>query len=235
MRDDDNGGGPGPVLFGTDIWVGPRRGDGSQRIGLTERAQALSGLPKFVSFEAVVGTSLGPGDVLMRVETEKWVGRIEVPFGCKVSALNNGLMEEPAILKRDPYGEGWLAELFIDETDLRALLESGQARRAVPATRGIAELKARGGLIRAEVVIDGGVFSCVRLSGDFHMFPIEAIDSIERAIIGLTPEIGRVKAAVSAIYEGGHIESPGMSPMDIANAVVEAACAAAQSYGDKVL
>jgi len=235
MRDDDCDGGPGLVLFGTDLWVGPRRGDGSQRIGLTVRAQALSGLPKFVSFDAVLGAVLAAGDVLMKVETDKWVGRVEVPFGCRVSALNDGLMEEPTLLKKDPYGEGWLAELFIDGKDMRDLLKNGQARRASPATRGIAELKTSGGLIRAEVVMDGGVISCVRLTGDFHMFPIEAIDAVERSVIGLAPEVGKVKPTVFAMYERRRIESPGMSPTDLANVIIEAAGAAARSCGDKVL
>jgi hypothetical protein len=128
-----------------------------------------------------------------------------------------------------------LADLYIDENDMAALLGSGQARRAAPATRGTAELKARGGLVRAEVVLDRGVISCVRLTGDFHLFPVEAIEAVERSVVGLVPEMGALEAALFINYKKGNIESPGMSVNDLARVIVEAAAAAARSNGDKVL
>lgn len=235
IRKEENDDGGVLILIGTDLWVGPARDDGSCRIGLTERAQALSGPPRFVSFGPLAGAVLSAGDVLIRIESDKWVGRIDVPFDCRVTALNEGLVEEPAILKNDPYGQGWLAELFVDEDIIDSLLENGKARKAAPAVRGSAVLKARGGLVRAEVVLDDDRVSCVRLTGDFHMFPIEALEAVERSVVGIRQDPGPIEAAISEAYEREGIESPGLSPIELAAVIIEAAKVALGARGDKVL
>jgi glycine cleavage system H protein len=223
------------LLVGGDLWFGPIGEDSARRMGLTARSPALLGTPKFVSFDPVIGSTLSAGQTLMRVEADKWVGRIDMPFDCKVTAMNERLVEDPQLLKDDPYIDGWVAEVIAAEEAVEGLLKGGCARMGVPSMLGRAEKKARGGLVRAEVVLDGKTLICVRLTGDFHMFPVESIEHVERSLFDANLDEKALARTITGTYEHHRIESPGVSPGEIAAVIVEAARAATRSRGDRIL
>jgi lipoate-protein ligase A len=74
--------------------------------------------------------------------------------------------------------------------------------------------KARGGLIRALLVVREGRIADVELSGDFFFYPAERLADLEVALAGAYPE--QVEAVVAEFYAAHAIQSPGVAPADFA-------------------
>ena len=74
--------------------------------------------------------------------------------------------------------------------------------------------KAPGGLIRAVVQVEEGTIQSVELSGDFFFYPAERLADLEAALAGVPVE--GVAQAVARFYEEHAIESPGVTPADVA-------------------
>jgi glycine cleavage system H protein len=94
------------------------------RVGITDYAQDALGDIVFVSLPAV-GTEVGSGDVLGEVESTKSVSEIYAPVAGVVAAVNDALADAPERLNADPYGEGWICEITVDEAGaLQGLLDA---------------------------------------------------------------------------------------------------------------
>jgi lipoate-protein ligase A len=74
--------------------------------------------------------------------------------------------------------------------------------------------KARGGLIRALMVVREGRIADVELSGDFFFYPAEKLADLEQALAGVSPE--QVEVTVARFYAAHAIQSPGVAPADFA-------------------
>jgi len=104
-------------------WVSPD-GDGSARIGISDHAQEALGDLVFVELP-VVGDEISQGDPCAVVESVKAASDIYAPVSGKVTAINEDLDADPAIINSDPYDDGWLFELeLIDDTELDGLLSA---------------------------------------------------------------------------------------------------------------
>jgi hypothetical protein len=79
------------------------------------------------------------------------------------------------------------------------------------------EHKAPGGLIRATVETQHGQIVAVGLSGDFFFFPAEKLVDLEQCLVGLTRE--QVPSTLKAYYRANRIDSPGITPQDLALAL----------------
>jgi lipoate-protein ligase A len=77
--------------------------------------------------------------------------------------------------------------------------------------------KAPGGLVRATVETQHGQIVAVELSGDFFFFPADKLADLEQCLVGLTME--QVPSALEEYYRANHIESPGITPRDLALAL----------------
>jgi len=98
-------------------------GGGKGRIGITDYAQDHLGDIVFVELPEV-GTSLKQKEVFATVESVKAVSDCYAPAGGKVVEVNEKLVDEPALLNSDPYGDGWIAVLEIEnESDLDSLMD----------------------------------------------------------------------------------------------------------------
>ncbi|UCD04898.1 MAG: lipoate--protein ligase family protein [candidate division WOR-3 bacterium] len=83
--------------------------------------------------------------------------------------------------------------------------------------------KAKGGLIRsAEEIENKRTIKEIVVSGDFNLFPKEALNDIENALKNKDFDEETIKREVSRTYEKKKIESPGVGPEDIAKTVAEA-------------
>ncbi|WP_347350850.1 glycine cleavage system protein GcvH [Intrasporangium sp.] len=104
---------PDDLRYTTDHeWV---RGDGDAvRVGITAYAQDALGDVVYVSLPAV-GDSLAVGDSCGEVESTKSVSDIYAPLAGEVTAVNEALDGTPELVNTDPYGEGWMFELRLDE------------------------------------------------------------------------------------------------------------------------
>jgi lipoate-protein ligase A len=78
--------------------------------------------------------------------------------------------------------------------------------------------KAVGGLIRATSEVREGHFASVSISGDFFFYPEEKLASLETALAGV-PEVD-VASAIASFYQEQGIESPGVTPTDLARVLL---------------
>jgi len=104
-------------------WV--RSGNGSTvRIGITDYAAEQLGDIVFASLPAL-GDTVAAGDACGELESTKSVSDIFCPVPGVISAVNTLLESSPEIINSDPYGDGWLFELDLnDDADLEDLLDA---------------------------------------------------------------------------------------------------------------
>ncbi|MFD9893304.1 glycine cleavage system protein GcvH [Amycolatopsis sp. NPDC059027] len=104
-------------------WVATREGT-LVRVGITEYAQEQLGDVVFVDLPEV-GKQLGAGDAFGEVESTKSVSELFAPVDGEVVAVNEAVSQSPELINSDPYGEGWLIEIRLDDpAGLEALLEA---------------------------------------------------------------------------------------------------------------
>jgi len=82
-------------------------------IGITDFAQKELGDIVFVEVETV-GKALGAGDVFGTVEAVKTVSDLFLPVSGNISELNPALNNSPELVNNDPYGEGWMIKMKVD-------------------------------------------------------------------------------------------------------------------------
>ena len=93
-------------------WV---RTDGDTvRVGITAFAQEALGDVVYVSLPTV-GDSVVAGDTCGEVESTKSVSDLYAPLSGEVTAVNEALDSTPELVNTDPYGEGWMYELKVDD------------------------------------------------------------------------------------------------------------------------
>ena len=104
-------------------WV--RSGNGSTvRIGITEYAADQLGDIVFAQLPTV-GDTVSAGDAVGELESTKSVSDIFCPVPGVITGVNAMLEGSPETVNADPYGDGWLFELDLEEgADLEDLLDS---------------------------------------------------------------------------------------------------------------
>ena len=75
--------------------------------------------------------------------------------------------------------------------------------------------KAPGGLIRATFEVKNGQLAWISLSGDFFFYPAEKLEVLEAAMAGVS--LKEVEQTIAAFYMVEGIESPGVTPADLAH------------------
>jgi glycine cleavage system H protein len=108
-------------------WV--RMEDGQARVGLTDYAQDQLGDIVYVELPAV-GARLAKGAVFATVESVKSVSECFLPLAGEIVAVNAPLADDPAILNRSPYGEGWMVLVKPDDPAAAETLLSAEGYRA---------------------------------------------------------------------------------------------------------
>ncbi len=92
----------------TDEWL--RVEDGLVRVGVTDYAQKM--LKDIVSVELPeVGDEFEAGDEAATLESVKHTAPVYAPVSGEVAEVNERLLEEPELINKDPYGEGWILAL----------------------------------------------------------------------------------------------------------------------------
>jgi glycine cleavage system H protein len=94
------------------------------RVGITDYAQEQLGDIVFVQTPAV-GTAVTGGEPFGEVESTKSVSDVYAPVTGTIIARNDTLDSQPELLNSDPYGEGWIVEIQVDDpTVLDSLLDA---------------------------------------------------------------------------------------------------------------
>ena len=93
-------------------------------IGITDFAQRELGDIVFVEVETI-GKELQAGSVFGTVEAVKTVSDLFLPVSGTVTELNPSLAKSPELVNSDPYGEGWMVKMIVnDPADVEALMDA---------------------------------------------------------------------------------------------------------------
>lgn len=93
-------------------------------IGITDFAQSQLGDIVFVDIPTV-GETLAQNEVFGSIEAVKTVSDAFLPVGGEVLELNAALENDPALVNKDPYGEGWIIKIrMTDAAELDTLLSA---------------------------------------------------------------------------------------------------------------
>ncbi len=85
-----------------------------------------------------------------------------------------------------------------------------------------AELKAPKGVIKVELEISGGAISRISLSGDFFIYPEEAIEGLEESLVGAMVDKESLLAAVKEFYSSTGVQTPMLEPDHWVEAILRA-------------
>ncbi|ART20902.1 TPA: glycine cleavage system protein GcvH [Corynebacterium striatum] len=85
------------------------------RVGITSVAADRLGEVVFAELPAV-GDTVTAGDTCGEVESTKSVSDLYSPVTGTVTAVNEAVHDDYAVINNDPFGEGWLFEVEVSET-----------------------------------------------------------------------------------------------------------------------
>lgn len=98
---------------------------GVYHIGITDYAQGELGDIVFVELPNV-GDKFSRKDVFGTVEAVKAVSDLYAPISGEVIEVNTALADDPAIINSDPYGQGWMIKVRVDESELDQMLGAAE-------------------------------------------------------------------------------------------------------------
>jgi len=107
-----------------------RTEDGRVRVGITDYAQDALGDVVFVGLPEV-GRHFDRHDTCSEVESTKSVSEIYAPVSGTVVEVNGDLSDNPDRLNEDPYGEGWIFVIELDDPDQLGELVDAEGYRAL--------------------------------------------------------------------------------------------------------
>lgn len=95
-------------------------------VGITDFAQGELGDIVFVDIQTL-GETLSKGDVFGTIEAVKTVSDAFLPVSGEIAEVNPAIDADPALVNRDPYGEGWMVKVRMsDPAEVDTLLSAGE-------------------------------------------------------------------------------------------------------------
>ncbi len=80
------------------------------------------------------GQVLKKRDTYVSLEALKWSGHLSSPVSGEVIEVNDSLFDNPSVINKDPYGEGWIAKIKMsDEKEVEELIDADEAEKWVKA------------------------------------------------------------------------------------------------------
>ena len=93
-------------------------------VGITDYAQSELGEIVFVDVDSV-GETIEQGAVFGSVEAVKTVSDLNMPATGEVLEFNEALNDQPELVNNDPYGEGWMVKITVNNpAELNNLLDA---------------------------------------------------------------------------------------------------------------
>jgi len=100
-------------------------------VGISDHAQEALGDIVFAEVPEA-GKSLAKGDDAAVVESVKAASDVYAPVGGEVVEGNSAIADDPALINRDPEGEGWFFKLKLaDTSELDGLMDESAYREWV--------------------------------------------------------------------------------------------------------
>lgn len=113
----------------THEWL--KSGQEEVTIGITDHAQQLLGDMVFVELPEI-GDEVNAGQELGVVESVKAASDFYAPVSGVVTAVNESVVADPAIVNSDPYAAGWLVKLKpSNPNELNDLLSADQYQNEI--------------------------------------------------------------------------------------------------------
>lgn len=101
------------------------------KVGITDYAQDALGDVVFIDLPNI-GDTLTVGESFGEVESTKSVSDLYAPVAGEVVAVNDDLADSPERLNDDPYGDGWICTIRVDDsTQIDSLLDAEGYRALV--------------------------------------------------------------------------------------------------------
>lgn len=92
-------------------------------VGVTDFAQGELGDIVFIEVETV-GETIEEGETFGSIEAVKTVSDLFMPVAAEVVEFNEKLNSTPELINKDPYGEGWIVKVKLqDVNQLKNLLD----------------------------------------------------------------------------------------------------------------
>ncbi len=116
---------PGELRYTRDHeWV---KVEGSTAtVGITDFAQGELGDIVYIEIETV-GEELASEEIFGTIEAVKTVSDLFMPVAGKISVLNDAIADDPNLVNSDPYGQGWMIKIEMDDAaEFESLLTAEQ-------------------------------------------------------------------------------------------------------------
>jgi len=103
-------------------------------IGITDYAQHSLGDVVYIDMPRV-GDNFATHEAFGSVESVKAVSEIFIPVGGEVAEVNDEINDAPESVNTDPYGDGWMVRLKMDNPgEVDALLSAEEYEEFIAAT-----------------------------------------------------------------------------------------------------
>ncbi len=104
---------PDDLYYNRDhLWVRVQGNRGT--VGVTEHAQREMGEILFVDLPEE-SSQVEKNDNFGSLESSKTVAELRCPISGEIISINKDLEEEPSLVNDDPYGNGWLVVVEMDD------------------------------------------------------------------------------------------------------------------------
>lgn len=90
--------------------------DNTALVGITDFAQGQLGDIVFVDVPTV-GETVDRDEVFGSIEAVKTVSDAFMPMGGEILEFNDNLENDPSLINKDPYGEGWIVKVAVSNPD----------------------------------------------------------------------------------------------------------------------
>jgi glycine cleavage system H protein len=106
--------------------------DGTVVVGITDYAQEQLGDIVFVELPAVSDDPVQKDEPFAVVESVKAVSDVYAPLTGRVAEVNDELPNSPEVINQDPYGDGWMLRMELDnKAELDELLSAAEYEELV--------------------------------------------------------------------------------------------------------
>ena len=100
-------------------------------VGITDYAQTQLGDIVFVDVPTE-GETLEKGETFGSIEVVKTVSYLFLPVGGEILEVNQALEENPELVNKDPYGEGWIIKIKpTDVSEMDDLLDAEAYKKLI--------------------------------------------------------------------------------------------------------
>lgn len=100
-------------------------------VGVTDYAQSNLGDIVFLEIETV-GETLNQSEAFGNIEAVKAVEELYMPVAGEVLEVNPALEASPEVVNKDPYGEGWMIKISIENPEeIKELLSAEDYQKLI--------------------------------------------------------------------------------------------------------